>query len=268
MPQPATCPTRPTTIAGGFGPASCPPLCPGGGVLPARAVRFAGLTPFSSVDWPGLLSAVLFWQGCPWACPYCHNPHLQDYSREQPGLTWAEAREFLSKRRGCLDAAVFSGGEPTSLPELPQLAAEAQSLGFKVGLHTAGPWPQRLRAIVPHVDWVGFDCKAPWDKYDWITGRKDSALAARASLQILLNRGVDFEVRTTVHLALLSPGDILRLGRQLAGLGVRTYALQAFRAQGCADEVLRTVPGPDFASPPWKDVAEQLGGLFPNFFCR
>ena len=231
-------------------------------------VRFAGLTPFSSVDWPGKLSAVLFWQGCPWSCPYCHNPHLQDCSRELQGHTWDETLDFLQRRSGCLDGVVFSGGEPTSLPELPALTEQARALGFKIGLHTAGPWPQRLKAVAGYVDWVGFDCKAPWDKYDRITGRNNSALAARASLQILLNRGLDFEVRTTVHTALLSPNDILHLGRQLAALGVQNYALQAFRPQGCADDALKNTPGPVFEVGPWQDVTAELETLFSNFSCR
>eukprot|EP01035_Chromulina_nebulosa_P014871 gene14871-19679_t len=37
----------------------------------------AGLQPFSSVDFPGRLAAVVFLQGCPWRCGYCHNPGLQ-----------------------------------------------------------------------------------------------------------------------------------------------------------------------------------------------
>jgi hypothetical protein len=41
----------------------------------ARLVKdlaVGGLLPFSTCDWPGLLVATIFCQGCPWACPYCH----------------------------------------------------------------------------------------------------------------------------------------------------------------------------------------------------
>ncbi|HEU6454825.1 MAG TPA: anaerobic ribonucleoside-triphosphate reductase activating protein, partial [Roseateles sp.] len=36
------------------------------------ALAVAGLQPFSSVDFPGHLAAVVFLQGCPWRCGYCH----------------------------------------------------------------------------------------------------------------------------------------------------------------------------------------------------
>ncbi|UUZ52466.1 hypothetical protein LP419_23705 [Massilia sp. H-1] len=42
-----------------------------------RSLRVGGVTPFTATDYPGLLSAVVFVQGCPWRCGYCHNPHLQ-----------------------------------------------------------------------------------------------------------------------------------------------------------------------------------------------
>ncbi len=36
-----------------------------------------GLVPLSTTDFPDKLSAVVFLQGCPWKCLYCHNPGLQ-----------------------------------------------------------------------------------------------------------------------------------------------------------------------------------------------
>ena len=41
-------------------------------------LQIAGLVPMSSVDWPGKFAASLFLQGCPWACPYCHNSAIID----------------------------------------------------------------------------------------------------------------------------------------------------------------------------------------------
>ncbi len=39
-------------------------------------LHVGGLTPLSTTDWPGMLAAVVFCQGCPWRCGYCHNPDL------------------------------------------------------------------------------------------------------------------------------------------------------------------------------------------------
>ena len=45
-----------------------------------------GLTPFSSVDFPGQLAAVVFIAGCPWRCGYCHNPNCR--KPRQRTLDW------------------------------------------------------------------------------------------------------------------------------------------------------------------------------------
>jgi len=41
-----------------------------------RMPRIGGIVPFTTNDFPGRLAAVLFLQGCPLRCAYCHNPHL------------------------------------------------------------------------------------------------------------------------------------------------------------------------------------------------
>ena len=37
---------------------------------PAEELRVAAVTPFTTIDFPGKLSAVVFVQGCPWRCGY------------------------------------------------------------------------------------------------------------------------------------------------------------------------------------------------------
>jgi pyruvate-formate lyase-activating enzyme len=85
-------------------------------------LRIAGLTPLTSIDFPGRLAAVVFLQGCPWRCGYCHNAGLQP--AVTPGaMHWREVEAFLERRRGLLDGLVFSGGEPTLHRALPALAS-------------------------------------------------------------------------------------------------------------------------------------------------
>ena len=139
--------------------------------------------------------------------------------------------EFLRRRRGLLDAVVFSGGEPTARPELAQAMREAKALGYRIGLHSAGIYPRRFAELLPLVDWVGFDAKAPFDAaYERITGVRASGEAALASARALLASGVDCEFRTTWHAEFLSPAELERLTSTLADLGVRRYVLQEFRA--------------------------------------
>ena len=37
-------------------------------------MNIGGFLPFTTIDFPGKLSAVIFTQGCPLRCQYCHNP--------------------------------------------------------------------------------------------------------------------------------------------------------------------------------------------------
>ncbi|WP_019136222.1 anaerobic ribonucleoside-triphosphate reductase activating protein [Cellulomonas massiliensis] len=204
----------------------------------ADDLAIAGLVPLSTCDWPGRLVATAFLQGCPWRCTYCHNPGLID--PRTPGVVrWDEVRDLLARRAGLLDGVVFSGGEPTRQPALVDAAREVRERGFGVGLHTSGAYPRRLAAVLPLVDWVGLDIKAPAHLYRAITragGATTSADAAFACLRLALDTGVDLQVRTTVDPTVLGPADVERLSRELAALGVREHVLQEVRPDGTTQE--------------------------------
>ena len=216
------------------------------------------MTPLTSLDYPGELAAVVFCQGCPWRCRYCHNGHLLPARAADP-IPWADVRAFLEHRRGLLDAVVFSGGEPTLQAALPAALAEIRALGFKTGLHTAGPYPLRLARALPHLDWVGLDIKALAEDYPKITGISGSGERAWASLRLVLDAGVALEVRTTPLPGLDDPGYLERLAQRLAGAGVRDYALQTCRTWACLDPDLHR----QTAAPPALDP-----GQFEHFQLR
>jgi len=200
-------------------------------------LRVGGLTPLSTTDWPGMLAAVVFCQGCPWRCGYCHNPDLIT-PRGENEIPWEDVLAFLRRRQGLLDGVVFSGGEPTLQPELADAMREVRALGFKIGLHTGGAYPRRLAEVLPLVDWVGLDAKAPFADYARITGVDGSGERAQSSLESVLASGVAHEIRTTVHPALLADADVVDLAQDLSARGVKHYVIQAFRSQGCADAAL------------------------------
>ncbi|WP_454050766.1 anaerobic ribonucleoside-triphosphate reductase activating protein [Cellulomonas sp. Marseille-Q8402] len=221
----------------------------GGPATPARPVagrrragaddlEIAGLVPVSTVDWPGRLVATAFLQGCPWRCTYCHNVAILD--PRTPGVVpWGRVRALLARRVGLLDGVVFSGGEPTRQVALLDAVREVRAAGFGVGLHTGGAYPKRLAALLPHVDWVGLDVKAPAHLYRAITrtgGPTTAADQAFASLRLVLESGVDVQVRTTVDPTVLSPDDVAGLSATLADLGVRDHVLQRVRPDGTTDE--------------------------------
>jgi pyruvate formate lyase activating enzyme len=207
----------------------------------ATELRVAGLTRLSTCDWPGELVATVFCQGCAWDCAYCHNPGLQPMQSDAR-IPWNEIAAFLEGRRGLLDGVVFSGGEPTMQPALLSAVQVVRSLGFRIGLHTAGMAPERFAALLPWIDWVGFDVKAPFGGYSGITGVEQSGDKALASLRLLLASGLPYEVRTTLHPALLSSAAMLELRDQLLVLGVTHYVVQRFRAEGTRAKRLPSMP--------------------------
>ncbi len=103
-------------------------------------IRIGGMTPLTSIDFPGQLAAVLYLQGCPWRCGYCHNPGLIP-ARGESHVEWRQVVAFLHRRRGLLDGVVFSGGEPTSQTGLPDAIAQVAGLDYRIGLHTGGMYP-------------------------------------------------------------------------------------------------------------------------------
>lgn len=232
--------------------------------LVRRAVRVGGLTPLSTTDYPGYLSAVVFCQGCPWRCGYCHNPHLLP-SHGLSEIAWSDVLSLLRRRRGLLDAVVFSGGEPLAQAGLADAMRAVRRMGFRVGLHTAGAYPSRLAEVLALVDWVGFDIKAPFAEYSRITTVRGSGDRALASAKLLLDSDVDCEFRTTVHPDQHDPRALERLADHLVRLGVRNYVLQEFRADGCANGALLHSSPQSFLDGSW---CAKVAPKFESFATR
>ncbi|HEY9031715.1 MAG TPA: anaerobic ribonucleoside-triphosphate reductase activating protein [Kangiella sp.] len=229
-------------------------------------LRVGGLTPLTTIDYPNHLSCVVYCQGCAWRCRYCHNPELIPTKADQ-SYDWQELIEFLQKRQGLLEAVVFSGGEPLLQSALVPAIEAVKAMGYKVGLHTGGSAPKRFRAVLPNVDWVGFDVKDLPEFGDAIIRVDGAAQANWQSLDVLLNSGVDYECRTTVHWNLTNPERVLKLAKALAAKGVKNYNLQIARNKNTLDESLRS---DDFAySMIDKETRQQLCStiepLFDNF---
>lgn len=190
-------------------------------------LNVAGLVPFTTIDFPGEMAAVIFFKGCPLRCPFCHNPALQETGAGDK--TWQETIAFLQGRKKRLDGVVLSGGEPLMQSDIVRAAQELKDMGFKVAVHTAGVYPEKLRELIPFISWVGLDIKAPWDKYELLSGRPSLTDKVKQSIAILQEAGVPFEARTTCDPRYLTVDDIDRLTDELHALGVSTYVMQKYR---------------------------------------
>lgn len=222
-------------------------------------LNIGGMTPFTTIDFPGHLAAVVFLQGCAWRCSYCHNPHLLPV--DEAGDDWEMLQGFLKKRQGFLDGVVFSGGEPLLQSGLTEAIEIVKDMGFRVALHTAGGNPQRLKKVLPMLDWIGLDVKTDFARYAELTGVKGSGEKVKESLQLLLESGVDYEIRTTLDPKFFTHDTILKLAENLADLGVKHYALQECRpvhGQSLENASLSI----DDA------LQDKMNAMFPNFTLR
>jgi len=97
-------------------------------------VRLFGIEKSSIVDGPGIRFAV-FMQGCPHACPGCHNPESHDFN----GGYFSETDEIISEfnKNPLLQGLTLSGGEPIMQPEASLvLASAAKDNNLDVWLYT------------------------------------------------------------------------------------------------------------------------------------
>ncbi|MEJ2453546.1 MAG: anaerobic ribonucleoside-triphosphate reductase activating protein [Candidatus Thiodiazotropha sp.] len=210
--------------------------------MAASALRVGGLEPMTTVDFPDRLAAVVFCQGCPMRCRYCHNPELLPRQGEIE-IPWPDILAFLESRRSLLDAVVFSGGEPTQQRALPDAIQAVREMGFEIGLHTAGVYPKRLARLLPSIDWVGLDVKALPEAYPALTGMPGSGALAWESVRLVAASGVPYQLRTTVHPELMSRQQQARLQQHLDGLRPLEHIWQACRTDLCADLALVSQQG-------------------------
>lgn len=159
---------------------------------------------------------------------------------------------------------MFSGGEPTLQDGLPGAMEEVRAMGFRIGLHSAGIKPAAFARAVAGADWVGFDVKALAEDAPMLTGVPGSGKANWRSLELLLDSGVDYECRTTVHWHLLQPARLLLLGQRLQALGVKRFAVQMVRTARMLDPQLPSTPQQVLVPDLWQHLRE----MFPVFVLR
>lgn len=117
---------------------------------------------FGAVDGPGL-RCVVFLQGCPLRCLYCHNP---DALPRDGGAVWtaeALARELVRYKSFIRDGGVtFSGGEPLLQAEFVRTVSDLlHREGLHIAVDTAGCLPpDSVRGAIDEADLLLLDIKA------------------------------------------------------------------------------------------------------------
>lgn len=188
----------------------------------------ASLTPFSLIDYPSKLCAIVWFAGCNLRCKYCYNFELINATRF---LVEEEVLGFLQSRVGLLDGVVCSGGECSMWGErLLEFVAKVKKMGFCIKIDTNGSKPRVLHSLLERglVDYVALDFKAPMQKLQALCGR-DYFKEFEESFVLLKNSKLSYEVRTSFHSELLSTQEIEEMRDWLRERGYEgKYFVQGF----------------------------------------
>ncbi len=124
--------------------------------------RINSIQTLGTVDGPGV-RFVLFMQGCPLRCAYCHNPDTWDFA----GGYEVSAEEIFEKVKRyreyfCKDGGItVSGGEPTMQADfVRELFALCKNDGIHTALDTSGcVWNERVETLLEVTDLCLLDYK-------------------------------------------------------------------------------------------------------------
>ena len=201
-------------------------------------VNFGKIVPISTIDWHGRSTCILFFNGCPFRCPYCQNHKLIENVRwidiEQVEKEIIVSEMFIS-------AVVFSGGEPTAQPDaLVRLAKFIKGRGLLVGIQTNGYYPDILEELVRKklIDKIFLDVKThplDRDRYRQIT--KGDYVVADRVVESLSIPGVDIEARTTIFRSI---NDSLTIAKYLVDNNYNNiYVIQQGHPWNTPDDEIR-----------------------------
>ncbi len=160
-------------------------------------MKIAGFQKTSFVDFPKMVSCVVFTPGCNMRCSYCHNKHI--LSGNIPKVDQFTVLDYLKKRVGVIGGVVVSGGEPTLQSGLENFVTVVKNMGYKIKLDTNGTNPNVLKSLCEKglVDYVAMDLKAPFEKYSEICCAEINTDKIRESIEYLQKSGISHEFRTT-----------------------------------------------------------------------
>jgi len=187
-----------------------------------------GFQKTSLLDYPDMISSIIWTVGCNFNCPFCYNTELV-YGTAKI-ISEEEIFDHLKKRKGIVEALVISGGEPFLQKDLGVFCEKVKKLGYLVKIDTNGSFPDELKELIDKklVDYVAVDIKAPKNKYETLAGVKIDIKKIQKTVDILQKSSVDYEFRTTFVPKLLTKKDILEIGKWLKGS--KKYYLQKFKS--------------------------------------
>jgi len=196
---------------------------------------FSGTT---LIDFPGKIASIIFIGGCNFRCPICHNPELvlPELLRELKDIDEEYIIKEIERRKGFIDGVVITGGEPLLYDETIELAKRIKENGLLVKLDTNGSFPERLKKIIPFVDYIAMDIKTSLERYNHAAGVSVEIDKIIESIEII-KKFPEHEFRTTIHPDFVTREDIIKICEMIKGS--KNYTIQNAKGYKNIDENIR-----------------------------
>jgi len=188
-----------------------------------------GMEKFSMVDYDGYIACTVFTKGCNFLCPFCHNSSL--VTGEAAEIPEEEVFDYLTKRKGLVDAVCITGGEPTLQKGLKEFIIRVRALGYKVKMDTNGTRPEVLRELLAEglLDYVAMDIKSDFEGYPQVICVDDPRLVEKVkeSVEVLKNSSIEYEFRTTAIAEYHSDANFAKIAEIVRG--AKRFFVQKFK---------------------------------------
>ena len=192
-----------------------------------------GLAKTTLLDYPEHVAATIFFGGCNFRCPFCHNADLVIDRTNTRSFSEDEILSYLKKRKGLIDGICVTGGEPMLAKDLSEFLYKVREIGISIKLDTNGFFPAKLKSIIDDnlCDYVAMDIKNTFEKYPSTVGIPSiNVTPFIESIELLKTSKIDHEFRTTVCRPFHSAEDLSEIAKYLGPN--EKYFLQSFVDSG------------------------------------
>ena len=193
----------------------------------AQIGRIHSRESFGTVDGPGI-RYVLFMQGCPMRCLFCHNPDTWALEGGTPITAEEVLKEYRKNRAFYSNGGItVTGGEPLlQVDFLTELFRLAKAEGIHTCIDTSGvtyneantAYIEKLDELMKHTDLVMLDIKhIDPEKHKKLTSMKNDGILAFA--KYLESRKIPVWIRHIIVEGITDDvEDLRKLGRFVGGL--------------------------------------------------
>ncbi|MBR3848728.1 MAG: pyruvate formate lyase-activating protein [Oscillospiraceae bacterium] len=212
---------------------------------------------FGTLDGPGI-RYVVFMQGCPLRCKYCHNPDTWEIGRGSSATVGELLAEFEKNRAFYSSGGItVTGGEPLmQLDFVTELFSEAKKRGIHTCLDTSGITYSEKNAksyvkLLSFTDLAMLDIKhIRDDAHRGLTGRGNANILSFAKL--VSEQNIPLWIRTVIVKGVTdNEDDLLKLGEFIGELKtLKALDVLPYHTMGIAKYKELDIPYPLDGVPP------------------